>query len=205
MDPSVCGRIPIRTNRDDRYLREKIQLMPKYGYSRLCENIVSSCGDLLTLKLNTDFERIRGAVDYEQLIYTGMIDRYYNYKFGRLPYRSLRFELEHHADVDYFQPQMQVNYPSVNIAYTRTIEIKHATRQEIKGTTVVKEYPVDYDGVNEPYYPIPCTESKRLYKLYKERAHMDGNVTFLGRLGTYSYYNMDQCVAMALTKIKRFL
>lgn len=210
LDKSVCGRIPIRTNRDDRYLRESFQALPKDGYHALFANIIKACGEQLTLQLNADFQDAKKSATYKHLIYTGPIDTYFDYCHGKLPYRSLRFEEESFTPEqlkerqavakkeNHWQPAMQVNYPNEN-DYTRIVEIKHATGQKIDNTTIVKEYPQAFTGSNEPYYPIPTKDSKALYQKYKALADAEENTTFIGRLATYKYYNMDQVVGAALT------
>lgn len=195
LDASVCGRIPIRTNRDDRYLKEDFQAIPTAGYTKLFENMVASCGDNIRIMLNADFKSVKEPHDY--LIYTGPIDEYFGKCYGALPYRSLRFEREHHA-VEFYQPAMQVNYPN-DYDYTRIVEIKHATGQKIDHTTIVKEYPSD-EG--DPYYPIPNDETAALYKKYQVLADSENRVSFVGRLARYRYYNMDQIVAMALSEFE---
>ena len=198
LEASVCGRIPIRTNRDDRYLSEKFQALPKQGYTAMFLRMLES--PLITVRLETDFKDLGQDVKYDHLIYTGMIDAYYDYRFGPLPYRSLRFVHEHH-DMHYFQPAMQVNFPNER-DYTRIIEIKHATGQQVPGTTIVKEYPEDFGPGKEPYYPVPTEASRALYQQYRALADADSKVTFLGRLAAYRYYNMDQIVASALTTFR---
>lgn len=201
LDASVCGRIPIRTNRDDRYLREKFQALPKDGYTALFERLVASVPGL-EVKTNTDFDAAKEHYDYEHLVFTGQIDAYFDYQLGKLPYRSLRFEHESFSTEElgreFWQPAMQVNYPSEEVDYTRIVEIKHATGQKIDATSIVREFPADFEETGEPYYPVPMEESKELYRAYAELAEQEKGVTFLGRLGAYRYYNMDQVVAMAL-------
>ena len=199
LDPSVCGRIPIRTNRDDRYLSEKFQALPGEGYTRLFERILAS--SKIDIRLNTDFRDARDRVEYRRLIYTGPIDEYYDHCFGHLPYRSLRFEPEN-LPQEFFQPAMQVNYPNDH-DFTRIVEIKHATGQKIGSTTIVREYPQAFGPGREPYYPIPAPDAKGLYVKYAERAAAEKNVSFVGRLATYRYYNMDQVVGMALAEFER--
>jgi len=201
---SVCGRIPIRTNRDDRYLNEKHQMMPRDGYTKMCERILDSCGPNLEVRLNTDYRECKENVEHDHLIYTGMIDAYYDYQHGRLPYRSLRFEINN-FDQEFIQPEMQLNYPEPSVPYTRTVEIKHATGQKINSTTVVTEYPEDYQQGMEPYYPIPNKDTEKLYLQYKESAEKEINTTFLGRLGTYKYYNMDQCIGLTLKACEKLI
>ncbi len=196
---SVCGRIPIRTNRDDRYLSEKFQALPLRGYTAMFRKMLES--SLITVKLKTDYRDMLGTLSYGKMIYTGMIDAFYDNCFGPLPYRSLRFEREYH-EVECYQPAMQVNYPNEE-AYTRIIELKHATRQVVSGTTIVKEYPEEFAAGKEAYYPIPMTESRQLYERYLQLAEQETNVLFLGRLATYRYYNMDQIVAASLTQFHK--
>ena len=213
LDASVCGRIPIRTNRDDRYLREEFQALPKDGYHRMFERILESSPGVEVL-LNTDYRDVVSTIPHDHLIYTGPIDEYFDYCFGPLPYRSLRFENESFGPeqlikresiagkAGHWQPAMQVNYPN-DEEYTRIVEIKHATGQLCPGTTIVREYPDDYAPGKEAYYPIPTPETAALYKLYAEKAAELSNVSFIGRLATYRYYNMDQVVGMALAEFER--
>jgi len=199
LDPSVCRRIPIRTNRDDRYLSEKFQALPEKGYTAMFEKMLSHHN--IEIRLNTDFRDAREQVHYDRLIYTGPIDEYYNHCFGHLPYRSLRFEPETLSQ-EYFQSAMQVNYPNDH-DFTRIVEIKHATGQKLPATTIVREYPQDFSPGREPYYPIPAPDARALYAKYAERSAVEKDVTFVGRLATYRYYNMDQVVSTALTEFER--
>lgn len=219
LDPSVCGRIPIRTNRDDRYLSEKFQALPKNGYTALLENILANSPET-TLHLNTDFKEAREKFPHDHLIFTGAIDEYFGRRFGPLPYRSLRFEHQSFTPAQliprqkisgktgFWQPAMQVNYPGKDIPFTRIVEIKHATRQPIGATTIVREFPDDWDTSKEPYYPVPAPDAAAAYQKYAALAAAETNTTFIGRLATYRYYNMDQVTALALTAseklIKRF-
>jgi UDP-galactopyranose mutase len=210
LDKSVCGRIPIRTNRDDRYLREPFQALPKDGYTAMFNRMVESMGDKVEIRLSTDWREIREQTTYRWLIYTGPIDEYFGNRHGPLPYRSLRFELESFDEValkereaisgkkGHWQPTMQVNYPDEEVPFTRIVEIKHATQQDTPGTTIVREFPEDYGPGKEPYYPVPFDESKELYRRYKELADDEERVSFIGRLATYRYYNMDQVIGMSL-------
>ena len=199
LDPSVCGRIPIRTNRDDRYLSERFQALPSEGYTKMFERILARPG--IEVRLKTDFRNAREQVEFKHLIFTGPIDEYYDHCFGHLPYRSLRFEPETLAR-EFFQSAMQVNYPN-DYDFTRIVEIKHATGQQSGSTTIVREYPQEFGPGREPYYPIPAPDARALYAKYAERAASETNVTFVGRLATYRYYNMDQVVATALTEFDR--
>jgi UDP-galactopyranose mutase len=209
LDASVCGRIPIRTNRDDRYLREEFQAIPKAGYTRLFENMLKACGDKVKVMLNTDYREVIESVHYDHMVYTGPIDAFYDFRFGELPYRSLRFETESFTPEElkeretisgkkgFWQPAMQVNYPNEE-DFTRIVEVKHATGQLCKNTTIVREYPDDYGPGKEAYYPIPAADSAVIYAKYKELADKEEKISFIGRLATYKYYNMDQVVGMAL-------
>lgn len=199
LDPSVCGRIPIRTNRDDRYLSEKFQALPKSGYTAMFQKMLSH--PKIDVRLNTDYREVQQDVRFGHLIFTGPIDEYFDHCFGRLPYRSLRFEAET-LPQEYFQPAMQVNYPNDH-EFTRIVEIKHATGQKLPCTTIVREYPENFGPGQEPYYPIPAPDARALYQKYSERATLEKNVTFVGRLATYRYYNMDQVVGMALAEFDR--
>lgn len=214
LDPSVCGRIPIRTNRDDRYLRESFQALPDKGYHRLFENMVRDCGSGLQILLNTNYHEILRSVRFHHTIYTGPIDEFYNYRFGALPYRSLRFEPESFGPGQlmarekyalkrgFWQPAMQINYADTE-NFTRIVEIKHATGQVSENTTIVREYPEDYKPGGDAYYPIPAPDARGLYEKYRTLAEQEKNVSFVGRLATYRYYNMDQVVGVALAEFDR--
>ena len=209
LDPSVCGRIPIRTNRDDRYLSETFQALPEKGYTRLLENILADSPNT-TLHLNTDFHEAREKFPHDHLIFTGAIDEYFGRKYGPLPYRSLRFEHESFTAAElvaretiskkpgFWQPAMQVNYPGKDVPFTRIVEIKHATGQNIGATSIVREFPDDWDVSKEPYYPVPAPDATAAYRKYAALAGAETNTTFIGRLATYRYYNMDQVTGMAL-------
>lgn len=209
LDASVCGRIPIRTNRDDRYLRETFQALPKAGYSRMFQRMLAACGDYVRLLLNTDYREVMSQISYRHLIYTGPIDTFFDDCYGTLPYRSLRFEresfdaeqLERRIEISgregFWQPAMQVNYPN-DEKFTRIVEIKHATGQKTSNSTIVLEYPDNFGPGKEPYYPVPAPDASALYQKYQERTEALTDVSFIGRLATYRYYNMDQVVGMAL-------
>jgi UDP-galactopyranose mutase len=199
LDASVCGRIPVRTNRDNRFVVENFQALPNEGYTAMFEKMLRH--PRITLRLNTDYRNLPKEVSYDRMIYTGMIDEFYQFSEGRLPYRSMRFEPET-IQKEYFQPAMQVNYPNDH-EYTRVVEIKHATGQKSQVTTIVREYPEDFGPGKEAYYPIPAPDSRELYEKYAAKAKDEKKVTFVGRLATYRYYNMDQVVAMALTEYEK--
>jgi UDP-galactopyranose mutase len=188
--PSVCGRLPIRTNTNDRYFDDRFQMMPAHGYTEMFNNM--TIHPLISVEINTDFKDIPSGA-FNRLIFTGPIDEYFQQTFGALPYRSLRFDFETH-EKEFVQSVAQVNYPN-DFAYTRSIEFKHITGQHQSKTTIAKEYSRE---TGEPYYPIPNDENEALYKLYAAEAKKLKTVQFVGRLATYRYYNMDQVVAQAL-------
>ena len=192
LDASVTARIPVRTNRDDRYFTDSHQAMPLEGYTSMFRNLLDHKN--ITVELGVDFLARRDAYKYGHLIYTGPIDAYYGFKFDPLPYRSLNFEHVHIADSDRFQSVGTVNYPNEH-AYTRITEFKHLTGQQHPGTSIVREYPV---AEGDPYYPIPKKENAALFQKYRALAESDRGVTFVGRLAEYRYYNMDQVVGAAL-------
>ena len=199
LDASVCGRIPIRTNRDDRYLSDKFQALPREGYTRMFEKILDHPN--IEVLLNTDYREVAAQAGHGHLIYTGQIDEYFDCCHGPLAYRSLRFEQET-VQAEFYQPAMQVNYPNEN-EFTRIVELKHATGQKLPATTIVREYPADYGPGHEPYYPIPAPDARAQYEKYAALAANLKNVSFVGRLATYRYYNMDQVVGMALTEFEK--
>ena len=196
LSAGVAARIPTRINDDDRYFNDEYQVMPAKGYSKLFENILSHTS--IQVKLGTDFFNEKENLDFQHLVYTGPIDKFFNYRFGKLPYRSLRFEFKH-LDQSSFQAAATVNYPN-EFAYTRITEMKKLTGQICNGTTLVTEYPTDF---GDPYYPIPTEENNILYKKYQFLAEQEASTTFLGRLAQYKYFNMDQVVGSALTQSEK--
>jgi UDP-galactopyranose mutase len=196
LDASVAARVPARTNRDDRYFTDTFQAMPLHGYTRLFEKMLAHPG--ITLMLDTDYREVAPRVAWKHMIYTGPIDAFFDYRFGRLPYRSLEFQ---HVTLPQarFQAVGTVNYPNEH-GYTRISEFKHITGQRHARTAIVYEYP-RADG--DPYYPVPRPENAELYRRYEALAEAIENVTFVGRLATYKYYNMDQVVGQALATFKR--
>ena len=197
LDKSVTARVPTRTNTDDRYFTDKFQNMPADGYTRMFENMLDQAG--IELELGVDYEDVRGEAVYDRVIFTGPIDEYFDHRYGKLPYRSLRFRHETLQQA-WAQPVGTVNYPAESTPYTRISEYKHMTGQQIGCTTVTYEYP-SADG--DPYYPIPRPENQALYKRYEALALETPNVHFVGRLATYRYYNMDQVVGQALATFRR--
>lgn len=192
LDASVTSRIPVRTNRDDRYFSDTYQAMPLHGYTAMFQKMLDHPN--ISVQLGAEFRDVKDCVDYEELIFTGPVDEYFDFRFGRLPYRSLRFE-HRTVDAQQFQPVAVVNYPN-DREYTRITEYKHLTGQHHPKTAITYEFP-QWDG--DPYYPVPCPENAQLYERYKALANATPGVRFVGRLATYRYYNMDQVVAQALT------
>ena len=192
LSPGVAARIPTRTSDDDRYFTDTFQFMPAAGYTAMFERICDHPG--ITVRTGIDFATLRDRLPRRHTIYTGPIDEYFGRRFGALPYRSLRFEHEHLADVARFQPVGTVNYPNDH-EFTRITEFRHLTGEEGAGTSIVREYPTD---AGDPYYPIPRPANEALFKRYEELAEQEPNVSFVGRLAQYRYYNMDQVVAAAL-------
>lgn len=196
LDASVTARVPVRTSRDNRYFTDQYQSMPLHGYTRMFEKILDHPN--ISVMLNTDYEDIKDEVRFRSLIFTGPVDEYFDYCYGKLPYRSLRFEHQTH-DTKVFQPAPVVNYPNEH-AYTRVTEFKYLTGQEHPKTSIVYEYPTN-EG--DPYYPVPQPQNAALYQKYKALAEALPDVHFAGRLGTYQYYNMDQVVAQALALFQK--
>jgi UDP-galactopyranose mutase len=196
LDASVTARVPTRTNRDDRYFEDQFQAMPLHGYTRMFERMLDHPN--IKIMLNTDFREVERLIPHREVVYTGPVDAYFDFRFGKLPYRSLEFRFEVH-DKPVYQPVGTVNYPNEH-AYTRITEIKHLTGQPHEKTTVVYEYP---RAEGEPYYPVPRPENAALYKRYQALAEATPGVHFVGRLATYKYYNMDQVVAQALALYAR--
>lgn len=198
LDAQVTARIPTRCNTDDRYFADEFQAMPKHGYTRMFEKMLDHPN--IKVMLNTDYRDIAGVIPYREMIFTGPIDLYFNYVYGKLPYRSLEFKHET-LDQEQALPVAVVNYPQQH-DYTRITEFKQLTGQEHSKTGIVYEYP---RAEGDPYYPIPKPECAELYAKYKELADQTPGVTFVGRLATYKYYNMDQVVAQALATYEKII
>jgi UDP-galactopyranose mutase len=196
LDKSVTSRVPTRTNRDDRYFNDQHQAMPLNGYTKMFEQMLAHPN--IHIMLQTDYADVVNEVQFKRLIFTGPIDEYFDYRFGRLPYRSLSFQ---HVTLEkeWHQPVAVVNYPMQH-DYTRVTEYKHLTGQQHPMTSLTYEYPAA-DG--DPYYPIPRPENAERFRKYDELARQTPDVWFVGRLATYRYYNMDQVVGQALATFKR--
>ena len=196
LDASVTARVPVRVNRDNRYFTDTYQLMPLHGYTKMFENMLSHPN--IKVMLNTDYREIADVFPYKHLIYTGPIDEYFNFCYGKLPYRSINFKFET-LDMEKYQSTGTINYPN-DYAYTRITEFKYLTGQQHRKTSIVYEYPT---AEGDPYYPIPRQENAEIYKKYEALAATMTNTYFTGRLATYKYYNMDQVVAQSLTLFKK--
>jgi len=192
LSPTVCGRIPVRINDDCRYFTDKYQYMPKDGYTKMFEKILNHKNIEVILK--TDFKSILNSIEFGKMIYTGPIDHFFDYKFGKLPYRSIKFEYKT-FNKEYYQPTAQVNFVDRKYSFTRVVEHKYLSNQKNNKTTVSFEYPTEN---GEPFYPVPSDENNKLYKKYFEQSELLKSVIFLGRLAEYKYFNMDQVVAKAL-------
>jgi UDP-galactopyranose mutase len=199
LDASLGARIPVRTDRDERYFSDAFQALPADGYTRLFERILAH--PRIRVVLGVDDGEVRRHVAHRHLVWTGMIDEYYGFRFGRLPYRSLRFERQT-FERDYAQAALQINYPNQH-AYTRSVELKHITGQVLPVTTIVREFPEEHAPGREPFYPLPTAEARARNARYQALAARERDVTFVGRLATYRYLNMDQVVGAALVEADR--
>ncbi len=193
VDSAVTARVPVYISCDNRYFQDKYQGIPLYGYTKAVEKMLRHPN--IEVKLNTDYKNLSG--EFDRIFYTGSIDEFFDYKFGQLPYRSVNFKLETH-DKEYYQCNSVVNYPC-NYDFTRIHEYKYYLDDKSDKTVIAKEYSEAFEiGKNERYYPIPKEENIALYNKYLEEAKKLNNVYFLGRLGDYKYYNMDQAIERAI-------
>ena len=199
LSASVAARIPVRTNADDRYFSDSFQKMPAVGFTKMFARILDHRN--IRVELGVDFREFRKRAAWNLLVYTGPIDEYFDFCFGKLPYRSLRFEHEHLSDTVQFQSVGTVNYPNDH-EFTRITEFKHLTGQQHRRTSIVREYPGD-EG--DPYYPVPRPENQERYQQYHALGERERDVLFVGRLAEYRYYNMDQVVARALMVFEKII
>jgi len=197
LDAALTARIPFRPNsREDRVFTDKHQAVPKDGYTAMFERMLDHPG--IEVRLGIGIHAVGNCA--RELVWTGAIDEFYGNCFGPLPYRSLQF---HHHTVpsrELRQPCAQINYPALWQPFTRTIEWRHITGQEADCTTITTEFP---SGEGEPYYPVPSPDARALFKRYEELARAEKNVTFIGRLATYQYLNMDQVVGQAMAAFRK--
>ena len=198
LDASVASRISVRTNRDGRFFTDSFQAMPLHGYTRMFENMLDDPN--IKILLNTDYREAARSIKAQKIVYTGPIDEFFDYRFGKLPYRSVDFQ-HRTVDQERFQCAPVINYPGEH-SYTRITEFKYLTGQRHAKTAIVYEYPRE-EG--DPYYPVPCPGNAATYKKYQALAEATPNVHLVGRLATYKYYNMDQVVAQALTECAKMV
>jgi UDP-galactopyranose mutase len=196
LDAAVAARVPARTNRDDRYFTDEFQAMPLRGYTNMFENMLDHPN--IKIVLNTDYRELLREMNFREIVYTGPVDAFFDYRYGKLPYRSLEFKFETH-NTEVFQPAAVINYPNDH-EYTRITEFKYLTGQSHPRTSLVYEYP---KAEGDPYYPVPRPENALIYSKYKDLAEATRNVHFVGRLATYRYYNMDQVVGQSLALFDR--
>jgi UDP-galactopyranose mutase len=192
LNASVLARIPVRNNFDDRYFDDRYQALPIKGYTKFIENILSHPS--ITLLSGTDY--FDCEVKFDQLVFTGQIDRYFQKSgLAKLEYRSIEFVEERYRNKNFYQVNSVVNYPDLSVPYTRIVEYKHFLNQDSPHTTIVKEITRDS---GEPYYPVHNERNISLYEKYRELAVKEKNVHFIGRLASYKYFNMDQAIRNAL-------
>ena len=203
LPPEICGRIPIRMSRDERYVDHQYQMMPAKGYASLFERMLAH--ENIELRLNVDYSQFRNLVAPRiGTIYCGPIDEFFNFQLGKLDWRSLDFEFQE-FDQPFKQPCVQINYPSVRVPYTRSVEFKHVTGQQHAKTVVALEYP---RAAGEPYYPVSTARNEGLYARYEKLAREQSAanqapVYFCGRQGTYRYMNMDECMLSAMKMVEK--
>jgi UDP-galactopyranose mutase len=197
LDRSVTARVPTRSDDDDRYFTDSFQRMPLHGYTAMFQAMLDHPN--ITVMLDADFRDVAADVSWDRLVYTGPIDEFFDHRYGELPYRSLEFRHET-LDREWLQPVAVVNYPAPSVPYTRVTEYKHLTGQSHPRTSITYEHP---SAAGDPYYPVPRAENQALFRRYQALADARPDVTFVGRLATYRYYNMDQVVAQALATFAR--
>jgi UDP-galactopyranose mutase len=201
LDKAVTGRVPVYISRDNRYFQDPYQAMPKYGYTEMFRKMLAHPN--IKVLLNADYREVINDIKFNRMVYTGPVDTFFDYMYGELPYRSLRFSFET-LDQEHYQEVGTVNYPN-EYDITRITEQKYLSGQTSPKTTLVKEYPQAYvPGLNDPYYPVPREENRTLYELYlKEASKLNGSVIFAGRLAEYKYYDMDQAALRALSLFEK--
>lgn len=195
----IIKRLPVRFTYDNNYFNDRYQRIPIGGYTKIIEKMLAG----IEVKLNTNFFDNREYFENiaEKIVFTGMIDEFYNYKFGKLEYRSLRFETEILNEENY-QGNAVVNYTEREIPYTRIIEHKHFEFGKQEKTVITREYPSEWKEGDEPYYPVNDEKNNELYEKYRELAEKEKNVIFGGRLGEYKYYDMDKVIEKVLKDLK---
>jgi len=199
LSPGICGRIKVRTDDDDRYFQDKYQIMPKEGFSKLFERMLDN--KRIKIILNKDFKDLLHQINYRFIIYTGPIDYYFNYKFGKLTYRSIHFDFRNYKQASY-QPASVVNYVDPEVPFTRVTEYKKITFQNSSTTTLSFEYP---NSNGEPLYPILIDENLRKLRFYMDLAEKEKNLILCGRLAEFKYYDMHQAVGRALNIFEKLI
>lgn len=196
----IIKRIPIRFTFDNNYFNDVYQGIPIGGYNKIIEGLLKG----IESKIQTDYLEHRNHFDAitEKIIYTGKIDSFFNYQFGELEYRSLRFEDEI-IPTDNYQGNAVVNYNDASIPYTRIIEHKHFEFGKQKNTVITKEYPANWTKDKEAYYPINSEKNKTIYAQYAKLINTTKNIIFGGRLAEYKYYDMHQIIAASLAMVKK--
>lgn len=192
----IIKRLPVRFTFNNNYFNDRYQGIPIGGYNVIIEKMLEKCD----IELNVDYLKNKEHYDSlaNKILYTGMIDEYFNYALGNLEYRSLKFENEVLPNIDNYQGNAVVNYTSKDQSYTRIIEHKHFEFNECEGTVITKEYPCDWKIGDEAFYPVNDEKNNNLFNKYKELATKEKNIIFGGRLGNYKYYDMDKIIAEAL-------
>ena len=196
----IIKRLPLRFTYDNNYFNDRYQGIPVDGYTAMVEKMLEG----IEVRLSTDYFDVKDEIDADKVIYTGMIDSYYDYKLGVLEYRSVRFETEK-LDCENYQGNAVVNYTAADVPYTRIIEHKHFNFGKQPVTVISREYSSEWKQGDEPYYPVNNDRNNDLYEQYKKFAESEGNVIFGGRLGQYKYYDMDKVIAAALDMCKEQL
>ena len=201
LDRGVTGRVPVYISRDNRYFQDPYQAMPMLGYTEMFRTMLAHPN--IKVLLNADYREVIKDINFNRMVYTGPIDTFFDYMYGELPYRSLRFQFDT-LDQEHYQEVGTVNYPN-DYDITRITEQKYLSGQTSPKTTLVMEYPQAYvPGKNDPYYPILHEENRQRYDLYlKEVEKLNGTVIFAGRLAEYKYYDMDQAALRALSLFEK--
>lgn len=199
----IIKRLPVRFTYDNNYFNDRYQGIPIGGYNKIIEKLLENADIELGVDYLKNKEKYNELAD--KILYTGMIDEFYDYKLGNLEWRSLKFENEILKNEDNYQGNAVVNYTSHDQKYTRIIEHKHFEFNKCKGTVITKEYPQDWKKGDEAYYPVNDEKNNTLFAKYKELADKEENVIFGGRLGNYKYYDMDKVIKAALEMIKEVL
>ncbi len=197
----IIKRLPVRFTYDNNYFTDRYQGIPTGGYTRIIEKLLEGIPVSLGISYRDFRKRNEGSSEpdvFDRILYTGMIDEYFDYCLGELQYRSLRFEDEYMAECDNYQGNAVVNYTSRDVPYTRVIEHRHFESFTGRGTVITREYPAAWEKGQEPYYPVNDDRNTALYEKYRGLAEGEKNVIFGGRLGQYKYYDMDKVIAEAL-------